>query len=154
MRLTPIRVLAVAAFLAASTPAELACEVPPDAPQYCLARPGWWVSAGGTRLFRVNDTGTQVLAGTLPATPCGSVKLPTLGISGPPCAARAEVDCSSQVEIFFLTFSTALVSVRLVTTGASACSDTCLAWDAVPAHADTTVAVTPTEWSRLKAVYR
>ena len=51
----------------------------------CLARPGWWLGPDGSRLFRVAETGTAIVRGGLPPTPCGVVPLQGLAIAGLPC---------------------------------------------------------------------
>src|SRR5262245_50930334 len=153
MRLTlPLSLVPIILF-AALSPGTYARDPNPTS-HPCLARPGWWLGPDGSRLFQVAETGTAIVRGGLPPTACGVVPLQGLAITGLPCMARSEVPCASRVEIFFVTSELAVVSAQLIHDGGLACSDTCLAWDAVPAYADTSVGVSLTPWSGIKTMYR
>lgn len=153
MRFVLLGVLVAMAGVAARYPAA-ASDPSVPAPQACVVREGWWVDGTSRRLFKVDGAGAEIAPGALPATPCGTVSWTRLDINGPPCSARSVVACATQVDIFFVTSTTALLSARIVRNGSTACSDTCVVWDAVPAHADTTVAVQATAWSALKHAFR
>lgn len=118
----------------------------------CVVMPGWWLSPNGTRMFQVVPNARSVDLTSLPWGACSRTPLSGLYVSGPPCDAELSIACTARVEIVFISSVSAILSAERIGP-VGACTDTCMAWNALPVHPES-VSITDSPWSFVKRLFR